>query len=144
MRTELKRQIRRVANYVLIALAGLYAVDWAIFEARQLRGGGMGSVTVQKFLSTPLKGEKTEFDYLGTENDNCSQSLFPQYAASAWNPPCWWLARHKVKWVVTWCDHSSRRTAMGSTDAAACAGARQARSAVIPRITGAITITRGS
>jgi len=101
MRTELKRQIRRIAMYVLVVLVGLYAVDWALFEARRLRGGGMGSFTVQKFLSTPLKGEKTEFDYLGTENDSCSQSFFPQYAASTWNPPCWWLARHKVKWVVT-------------------------------------------
>ena len=101
MRIEFKRQIARIAKYVLIVLAGLYAIDWALFEARQLRGGAMGSVTVQKFLSTPLKGEKTEFDYLGTENDNCSQSLFPQYAASAWNPPCWWLARHKVKWQST-------------------------------------------
>ena len=83
------------ARYLLIGAALAYAVDWSVFE---LRGPAMSTVTVQQFLKTPLKGNKLEFDYLGTADASCSRTFFPQYAASAWNPPCWWLQRHKTRW----------------------------------------------
>jgi hypothetical protein len=92
------RKLRRVLKYLIIVLAILYAADWAVFAVRLISGGGMGSVTVARFLKTSLKGEKVEYDYLGTADQTCSQTLFPQYAASAWNSPCWWLARHKTRW----------------------------------------------
>jgi hypothetical protein len=89
------RMIGQGAKYLLIGAAAAYAVDWSVFE---LRGPAMSTITVQQFLKTPLKGNKLEFDYLGTADASCSRTLFPQYAGSAWNPPCWWLARHKTKW----------------------------------------------
>ena len=92
------RILGAAAKYLVIAVAILYALDWTVFEARRLRGNGMGSVPVDQFLATTLKGNKAEYDYLGTTNQNCSRTLFPQYAASLWNPPCWWLERHKASW----------------------------------------------
>jgi len=86
------------AKYLLIGAAILYALDFGVFQARRLRGTAMGSVAVDQFLATPLKGNKAEYDYLGTANQTCSRSLFPQYAASNWNTPCWWLTRHNATW----------------------------------------------
>ncbi len=88
----------KAAKYFLIALTILYALDWSVFEARRTRGSAMGSVPVEQYLQTPLKGSKAEFDYLGTADETCSRTVFPQYAASQWSKPCWWLARHKAQW----------------------------------------------
>jgi hypothetical protein len=89
------RIIGQGAKYLLIGAVAAYAVDWSVFE---LRGPAMSTITVQQFLKTPLKGNKLEFDYLGTADASCSRTVFPQYAGSVWNPPCWWLERHKTRW----------------------------------------------
>jgi hypothetical protein len=47
-------------------------------------------VTVNSYLSVPLKGNKYEFDYTGSMDVPCSVSLFPQAGMSA----CWNLRRH--------------------------------------------------
>jgi hypothetical protein len=86
------------AKYLVISLAILYALDLSVFEVRRMRGGGMGSVAVDQFLATTLKGNKAEYDYLGATNQKCSRTLYPQYAESNWNIPCWWLARHNAQW----------------------------------------------
>jgi len=88
----------KAAKYFLISLTILYAVDWTVFEARRVRGTAMGSVAVEHYLQTALKGNKAEYDYMGTTEQSCSRSLFPQYAASQWTTPCWWLVRHKAQW----------------------------------------------
>lgn len=88
----------RAAKYLIAGAAVLYAMDWSVFELRQVRGTATGSVMVEQYLKTQLKGGKEEYDYLGTVRESCSQTLFPQYAASVWNPPCWWLARNKTQW----------------------------------------------
>jgi hypothetical protein len=87
-----------VAKYLVLSLALLYALDWGAFEVRQVRGSGMSSIAVDQYLATPLKGSKAEYDYLGTANQRCSRTMFPQYAESAWNPPCWWVSEHKEQW----------------------------------------------
>jgi len=46
---------------------------------------------VSHFLSAPLKNNKEELDYLGSEEVTCSVSLFPQGG----HAPCWYLRRHK-------------------------------------------------
>jgi len=92
------RILAEAAKYLLIVLAILYALDLGVFQVRRMRGTGMGTVSVDQYLATSLKGNKAEYDYLGTANQNCSRSLFPQYAASNWNPPCWWLESHKASW----------------------------------------------
>ncbi len=88
----------KAAKYLLITLTILYALDWSLFEARRARGTAMGTVAVEQYLQTPLKGSKAEYDYMGTADQTCSRTLFPQYAVSQWNAPCWWLARHKAQW----------------------------------------------
>ncbi len=92
------RILGEAARYFLITVAILYALDFAVFQVRHLRGSGLGTVSVDQFLSTTLKGNKAEYDYLGSANQTCSRSLFPQYASSTWNPPCWWLQRHNTTW----------------------------------------------
>jgi hypothetical protein len=88
----------KAAKYALIGLAILYLLDWSVFEVRRMRGTAMATVAVEQYLQTPLKGSKAEYDYLGSSNQSCARSLLPQYAASTWNPPCWWLAQHKAQW----------------------------------------------
>jgi hypothetical protein len=64
-----------------------YGGDWAIFK---LRGSLTSKVTVNRYLTIPLKGNKQEFDYLGSIDAPCSVSLFPQAGLSA----CWQMRRN--------------------------------------------------
>ena len=70
-----------------IAFVVVYASDWAIFT---LRHSPSSKVTVNSYQVVPLKGQKSEYDYLGSSDEPCSVSLFPQAGISA----CWWLRRH--------------------------------------------------
>ena len=75
---------------ILGLLAGfvvIYFGDSALFL---LRGSPLSKVTVNQFQSVPLKGTKIEYDYLGTSDVPCSQSLFPHAGQS----PCWYLRRN--------------------------------------------------
>ena len=81
---------RRLIRAVVVLIAGLvivYVGDWAIFR---LRGSPKSTVTVNHFLTVPLKGNKEEYDYTGSEDVPCSVSLFPQAGLS----PCWQLRRN--------------------------------------------------
>ncbi len=98
MPIHFRRNLKQTAKYLLIGLAFLYAADWCVFEVRLMRGLGLASVQVEQYLTTSLKGGKAEYDYMGTAAVNCSRSVFPQYAESQWNPPCWWLKRHNQRW----------------------------------------------
>jgi hypothetical protein len=80
---------------VLAALTGLlYAGDWAVLRGRVSRGTAFGVVQVNQLLATPLKGNKVEYDLMGTVQTTCSHSIFPQQG----NPACWWLERHPTQW----------------------------------------------
>jgi len=79
---------RRIVVVLIAAFVLLYLGDWAVY---QLRGSPQGSVAVSRTLSVPLKGNKTEFDYLGTSQVPCSVSLFSQGGES----PCWQLRRNQ-------------------------------------------------
>ena len=92
------RILQQTAKYLLISLAVLYVADLSVFEVRQAQGAGLGSIPVEQYLKIQLKGNKAEYDYLGTEDEKCAMAIFPQYAASAWNPPCWWLKHHTQRW----------------------------------------------
>jgi hypothetical protein len=87
----LTRLILRSTGRALVALAvlfvGVYAADWGIYK---LRGAPTGHVTVNRYVSIPLKGQRTEFDYLGTADTPCAVALFPQNGQS----PCWQLRRN--------------------------------------------------
>ena len=84
----MRRWARITALALLVAAVALYAGDWLVFN---LRGSRTATVTVSHFLSAPLKNNKQELDYLGSEDVPCSISLFPQ----AGHAPCWYLRGHK-------------------------------------------------
>jgi hypothetical protein len=83
----MKRWLGRAAVVLVAAFVALYGSDWAIYK---LRGSPTSTVTVSRFLTVPLKGNKIEYDYIGTANVACSVSLFPQAGQS----PCWHLRRN--------------------------------------------------
>jgi hypothetical protein len=82
-----KRWLLRVIVVLMAGFVVIYIGDWVIFK---LRGSPMSKVTVSQFQTVPLKGTKVEYDYLGTSDVPCSQSLFPQGGQS----PCWQLRRN--------------------------------------------------
>ena len=81
------RWIQRVAIVLVAAFVVTYGGDWAIYK---LRGSPASTVAVNEMLSVPLKGNKIEYDYVGTTDVPCSVSLFPQ----AGQNPCWYLRRN--------------------------------------------------
>jgi hypothetical protein len=72
------RWIQRVAIVLVAAFVVTYGGDWAIYK---LRGSPTSTVTVNRFLTVPLKGNKIEYDYVGT-------------AQEAGQSPCWHLRRN--------------------------------------------------
>jgi hypothetical protein len=88
----MKRMLGRAVVGLIAALAVLYLGDWAVWRARVAMGGGMGKVSVSHIEVAPLKGNKEEYYWAGTADDDCSRSIFPQAGSGA----CWWLARHQV------------------------------------------------
>jgi hypothetical protein len=83
----LARWMQRAIVMLAVAFALVYGGDWAVF---QLRGSPMATVTVNRYVTIPLKGGKREFDFLGTIDVPCSRSLFPQAGQAA----CWQLRRY--------------------------------------------------
>jgi hypothetical protein len=88
------KHLGKAAIAALILLGVLYAGDWLVFRYRVSRGTAFGSVEVDQFLATPLKGSKTEYDLVGSFQQTCSRSIFPQQG----NPACWWVRRHSSVW----------------------------------------------
>jgi len=89
-----KRRLGQVVIAVIVLAGILYAGDWIVLQIRVARGTAFGSVQVNQFLATPLKGNKVEYDFTGTVQETCSRSIFPQKG----NPACWWLQRHTTQW----------------------------------------------
>jgi hypothetical protein len=81
------RWLFRFAVALAVALAATYAADWIAFR---LQGSPQSTVTVSRTLVVPLKNNKEEYDYVGTFDEPCSISLFPQGGMS----PCWKLRRN--------------------------------------------------
>lgn len=89
----MKRVLWLVTQVLLTIIVVTYVADWAILRVKMTHGGGYGTVQVDQYLSTPLKGNKAEYDYMGTVPEPCSRSIFPHGA-----PPCWWLTKHNSHW----------------------------------------------
>ncbi len=82
----------RILLGLLVGVALVYVVDWAIWRVRVARGGGIGHVTVGMLQVASMKGNKEEYFPDGTEVVDCSQSIFPQTGAGA----CWWVETHRT------------------------------------------------
>lgn len=89
-----KRWLGQAIGMVLVLAAILYVGDWIVLRIRVARGTAFGAVEVNQFLAIPLKGNKVQYDFIGTVQETCSRSIFPQKG----NPPCWWLERHTSQW----------------------------------------------
>ena len=83
----IKRWLQRGLIGLVAAFVLVYGGDWAIYK---MRGAPTANVTVNRFLTVPLKGNKIEYDYEGTGQVTCSVSLFPQGGQN----PCWYLRTH--------------------------------------------------
>ena len=81
------RWLERMLVVSVVGFVAVYAGDWAIFK---LRGSPHSKVTINRYVTIPLKGNKQEFDYLGSVDVPCSVSLFSQAGQS----PCWQLRRN--------------------------------------------------
>jgi hypothetical protein len=90
--------MKRIAKIGLLGLLAAvlltYVIDLTVLQIRIKRGTAYRVIQVNQFLATPLKGQKEEYDLLGTEPETCARSLFPQPGA----PACWWLERHTSQW----------------------------------------------
>jgi hypothetical protein len=83
----MKRRLQRVLIVLVAAFVAVYGGDLLFYK---LRGSPASTVTVSQFQTVPLKGNKIEYDYIGTASVACSISLFPQSGLS----PCWHLRRN--------------------------------------------------
>lgn len=86
--------VRQGFKFFVIFALGIYVLDWLIFAIRVQNQTAYSTVQVDQFLATPLKGQKEEFDFLGTQAQSCVRAIFPHPS----NPPCWWVERHKTQW----------------------------------------------
>ena len=86
--------LEQAAKVILVTAVLAWVSDWAVFRVRAARGTAYDSVQVEEYLSTALKGNKQEYDYLGTAQVTCARAVFPHGGA----PPCWWLRRHTTQW----------------------------------------------
>lgn len=90
----MRRWIRMIALCILAFAMISFALDWSIFK---LTGSPHSKFTVSHFVSAPLKNNKEEIDYVGSEDVPCSLSIYPQDDLM----PCWWL-RHHTNQVTTY------------------------------------------
>jgi hypothetical protein len=81
------RWLFRIALVLAATCVATFAGDWIAFK---LQGSPQSTVTVSRTLVVPLKNNKVEYDYVGTFDEPCSISLFPQGDLA----PCWQLRRN--------------------------------------------------
>jgi hypothetical protein len=77
----------RVILAAIALVAATYGADWVAYR---LEGSPQSAVTVNRTVVVPLKDNKQEYDYVGTFDEPCSVSLFPQGGLN----PCWQLRRN--------------------------------------------------
>ena len=90
MKSLIWKWTRRVVVTSIAAFIALYFGDLAVYK---LRGSPQGHVQVSQTLLVPLKGNKQEYDYLGTSDVPCSVFIFSQDGQDA----CWLLRRNQNK-----------------------------------------------
>lgn len=89
----MKRILWLALRILLAIIIAVYLIDWGVLRLKASYGKGYGTVQVDMYLATPLKGNKDEYDYMGSQSKACAHSIFPHGAA-----PCWWLSRHTSQW----------------------------------------------
>ncbi len=85
------RWLIRLFLLLAAATVATFAVDTAVYW---LRGQPSSAVTVRRYMSVPLKGQKEDYYYLGQGQASCAEALFPHKAQD----PCWHLRRYPDIW----------------------------------------------
>ena len=88
----MRRWIVRIVLIAAVVFVVAFAGDSLVYR---LRGGPTATVSVERYLQVPLKGNKQEFDDLGTIEVHCAVALFPQAGLN----PCWQVRRHPDEYV---------------------------------------------
>jgi hypothetical protein len=76
---------------IAIILAGiLYLADFLSVRFHIPARDTFSTVTMHTYYVVKLKNGRTEYDYAGDRDVNCSNSMFPQFGVK----PCWYAKRH--------------------------------------------------
>ena len=87
----MKRHLIRTLIALITAAVLAYPADFVALKIRiATNHNPYGTVTVRSYYSIAKKNNKVEYDYIGTEDETCTHSLFPQ---GGYNP-CWYAASH--------------------------------------------------
>jgi hypothetical protein len=89
-KAKIRTLLERTVLGVLIALPVVYAGDWLQYRYRLAYKTAFDAVTVNQFITVPLKIGRNEYDYAGSQQVPCVNALFPW----AGDDPCWWVRRH--------------------------------------------------
>jgi hypothetical protein len=89
----MKKMLWLMVRVFVVLVVVLYLLDWGLLRVRIAHGSAYSTVQVDEYLSTPLKGNKAEYDYLGSQPIRCVRTLFPHG-----DNPCWWQRRHPARW----------------------------------------------
>jgi hypothetical protein len=90
------RQLKRLVIALLVLLVVVYAgedlsVRYRIPKDRE----PFGAVEVQRYFAVHLKSGKTEINYDKSENEVCTNSIFPHLGFN----PCWYVRQHTRKMI---------------------------------------------
>jgi len=88
---KLRYVLLRLLAGVVLSLAFVFVVDYAVFRIKSARNEGFGTVTVHPYYAVPQKNHKVEFLTAEPQEEQCVHSLFPH----AGDLPCWYLERNK-------------------------------------------------
>jgi hypothetical protein len=90
------RQLKRIVAALLGLLAAAYLCDYLSVRYRiPDNREPLGAVEVQRYYAVRLKSGKTEITYDGSENQVCTNSIFPHLGYD----PCWYVRQHKRKMI---------------------------------------------
>jgi hypothetical protein len=90
------RHIKRGVIAFLVLLAAWYGVeDLSIRFRIPNNREPFGAVEVLHYYALHLKSGRLEYNFDRSENEVCTNSLFPHLGYS----PCWYVRRHKLKFT---------------------------------------------
>jgi hypothetical protein len=90
----MRRFIKSGSLLLLFAALVSYFGDALVLQVKVRRGTAYQIIQVNQFLTTPLKGQKNEYDFTGQISVTCVRALYPQLGSQ----PCWWVERHRSQW----------------------------------------------
>ena len=90
----MRRFLKSGSLVLLVAALAGYLGDAVVLQVRLRHGTAYRVIQVDQFLSTPLKGQKEEYDFTGQVPVTCVRAIFPQLGSQ----PCWWVERHRSQW----------------------------------------------